>query len=66
MLVKNACEALGAELGPVEMAYRGKLNNYEIMVGRTEINITEFVNKKGEHCMLASRGGEINLICENH
>lgn len=54
------------ELEPVGMAYRGKLNTYQIMVGRTEINITEFVNKEGEHCMLATRGGEIDLICENH
>lgn len=68
--IDYACEALASTPKslpePVGMAYRGKLNTYQIMVGSVEINITEFVNKKAEHCMLASRNGEIDLICENH
>lgn len=67
--IDYACEAMDSpeeELGPAGIAYRGRLTEYDIVVGRTEINIVEFVNKRGEHCMLAVRNGEIQMICENH
>jgi hypothetical protein len=53
---------------PVGMAYRGQQFNYEIKTKGGTINITEFYNKKSEHCMLATHkiASPPTLICENH
>lgn len=54
---------------PVGISYTGYMQEYDIRMSgqRSEINIIEFMNKKGEHCMVgASQGAPFSMICENH
>ena len=55
---------------PAEMSYTGRMFKYELNTdGRgSDINIVEFYNKRGEHCMVAqgNRVEQFQMACENH
>lgn len=54
---------------PMGISYGGHIAEYSIRPSgsRDEINIIEFINNAGQHCMIGISGrGQFSMICENH
>ena len=54
---------------PIVMGYNGFIKEYDIRISgqSADINVIEFINTKGEHCMIGMhRGAPFSMICANH